>query len=104
MTVLSFDDAIAEAEERRGNRHILLGNGFSIACRPKLFTYGRLFDEANFDALSIDAEGLFAISGTSDFERAIEALRVSAEVLELYPDIEEEMTATIAADADAVRA
>jgi uncharacterized protein DUF4917 len=104
MTVLSFDDAIAEAEERPGNRHILLGNGFSIAYRPDLFTYGRLFDEANFDALSIDAGGLFAISGTSDFERAIEALRVSAQVLKLYPNVEKELMATIAADAEAVRA
>jgi hypothetical protein len=103
MTVLSFDDAIAEAGERSGNRHILLGNGFSIACRPDLFAYGRLFDEANFEALSTDAGRLFAISGTSDFERAIEALRVSGQVLELYPDVDEELTTTIAADAEAVR-
>lgn len=104
MTVLSFDDAIFEAGERPGNRHILLGNGFSIACRPDLFTYGRLFDEANFDTLSLDAEDLFAISGTSDFERAIEALRVSAQVLKLYPGVDEGLRATIDSDAEAVRA
>lgn len=58
MTVLTFDEAIAEAQERTGKRHILLGNGFSIACRPDLFAYGRLFDEADFDALSIGRRGL----------------------------------------------
>jgi hypothetical protein len=103
MTLLTFYDAIAEAAERPGNRHILLGNGFSIACRPDLFTYGRLFDEADFDALSVEAEGLFAISGTSDFEHAIEALRISAQVLELYPDAEDDLISRIAADAEAVR-
>lgn len=104
MTVTTFEEAMAEAGGYSGNRHLLLGNGFSIACRPDLFTYGRLFDEADFEGLSIDAAGLFAISGTSDFERAIEALRVSAQVLELYPNADEALIAAITDDAEAVRA
>jgi hypothetical protein len=104
MTVLTFRDALAEAVERPGNRHLLLGNGFSIACRPDLFAYGRLFDETDFGMLSIEAEALFAISGTSDFERAIEALRIAGRVLDLYPDADDDLISRITADAEALRA
>ncbi len=101
---MTFDEAITEAKKLPGKRHLLLGNGFSIACRRDLFTYGRLFDEANFDALSVHAEGLFAISGTTDFERAIEALAVAARVLELYPDADDKLGTMLGADVDALRA
>lgn len=83
-TVLSFEEALAASKRVGGNRHLLLGNGFSIACRPEAFTYGNLFEEADLDALGVAAEDLFGLFGTADFERVIEALRVSAEVLALY--------------------
>lgn len=82
--MLSFEEALAASEGVGGNRHLLLGNGFSIACRPESFTYGNLFEEADLDALGVAAEDLFGLFGTADFERVIEALRVSAEVLALY--------------------
>lgn len=81
---------------------MLLGNGFSIACRPDSFSYGRLFDEADFSTLSIGAEGLFGYSGTADFERAIEALRVSAFVLDLY-DQDSELSERIRNDAQVLK-
>jgi len=82
----SYEDALAASEEVSGNRHLLLGNGFSIACRPDSFAYGKLFDEADFSGLQISADSLFAFFGTADFERVIDALRVSAAVLDLYQD------------------
>jgi Domain of unknown function (DUF4917) len=82
--VLSFEEALAASKRVGGNRHLLLGNGFSIDCRPEAFTYGNLFEEADLDALAVAAEALFGLFGTADFERVIEALRVSAEVLALY--------------------
>lgn len=103
MEVMSFDDAISESDERGGKRHLLLGNGFSIACRPELFAYGRLFDEASFDDLTIDKNALFGIAGTSDFERAIEALKTSAAVLELYPDADPDIISALASDAGVVQ-
>jgi hypothetical protein len=45
MELYSYQDVL---DECGGKRHLLLGNGFSIACRPELFTYARLFDMADF--------------------------------------------------------
>jgi hypothetical protein len=101
--VLSFEEAIEASGEVGGNRHLLLGNGFSIACRPDAFAYRKLFDEADFGALSIEAEPLFELLGTADFEQAIEALRVSAEVLDLYSDAGGDLIDQLGADADALK-
>jgi len=43
--ILTFDQALKQAENY-GKRHLLLGNGFSIACAPDIFHYGSLFEEA----------------------------------------------------------
>lgn len=101
--VLSFEDAVAASDEIRGSRHLLLGNGFSIACRRDSFAYGKLFDEADFSALRVPADRLFALFGTADFERAIEALRVSASVLQLYDGHSEDEVAQLQSDAEALK-
>lgn len=82
--MLTFDEAIEGANERGGNKHLLLGNGFSIACRPDRFTYGALLDEATFDGASTDLRSIFEIVGTTDFEQIIELLRLAAEVCDRY--------------------
>jgi Domain of unknown function (DUF4917) len=82
--VLSFVEALEASEDVKGSRHLLLGNGFSIACRPDAFSYGNLFEEADFAGLGVDARALFGLFGTADFERVIEALRRAEEILELY--------------------
>lgn len=38
--LLSFNQAISKSEIY-SNRHAMLGNGFSIACRPDIFVYGK---------------------------------------------------------------
>lgn len=101
--IISFEEALAASEKVNGSRHLLLGNGFSIACRKDSFAYGKLFDEADFGALTIAAGPLFALFGTTDFERVIEALRVSAAVLELYEDGGEEAIEALRLDADALK-
>ena len=83
MPLLTFHQAIEEAQ-RFNKRHLLLGNGFSIACRPKIFTYGRLYEQANFGNISPTAKLAFEALGTQDFERAIKALRDAARILQAY--------------------
>ena len=83
MPLLTFQQAIAEAQ-RYNRRHTLLGNGFSIACRPKIFAYGRLYEQADFSKISPTAKFAFEALRTQDFERVIKALMDSAQILEAY--------------------
>lgn len=83
MPLHTFEQAIAEAQ-RYNKRHLLLGNGFSIACRPDIFTYGRLYEQADFSKISPTAKSAFEALDTQDFERVIKALRDSALVLKAY--------------------
>jgi hypothetical protein len=82
--MLSFKEALAESGQIQGKRHVLLGNGFSIACRPDCFTYGRLFDEADLAKLSVAGDGLFASEETTDFEEVIRSLQAAARMADLY--------------------
>lgn len=83
MPLHTFQQAIGEAQ-RYNKRHALLGNGFSIACRPNIFTYGRLYEQADFSQISPTAKFAFEALGTQDFERVIKALRDSAGIVKAY--------------------
>jgi Domain of unknown function (DUF4917) len=83
MPLLSFQAAITEAQ-RYNKRHLLLGNGFSIALRPNIFQYGRLYEQADFSKLSPTAKLAFEALGTQDFERVIKALRDAKKILAAY--------------------
>jgi hypothetical protein len=58
--MLSFAEALERASEIHKKRHVLLGNGFSIACRSDCFSYARLLDQADLTGLSVDGLDLFA--------------------------------------------
>jgi hypothetical protein len=81
--ILTFDQAI-KASCDYSRRHLLLGNGFSIACRPNIFVYGKLFEQADFTALSKSAKEAFGALGTTDFERVIKTLRDTATIADVY--------------------
>ncbi|HEV7483842.1 MAG TPA: DUF4917 family protein [Solirubrobacterales bacterium] len=102
--LLSFDEALARSAEIDDLRHLLLGNGFSIACRSDCFSYGRLLDEADLTSLSVDGPGLFESEGTTDFEEIVNALRVAARMAAFYESVDRELAARLAADADLVKA
>ena len=82
--IITFEDAIAETDP--GSRHLLLGNGFSIACRPELFQYGALFDRAP-NLISPEAMLGFSALQTSDFETVMRALNQTRTLVNRYePD------------------
>jgi Domain of unknown function (DUF4917) len=101
--VLDFADALARSTEIHKKRHLLLGNGFSIACRPDCFTYGRLLDEADLSDLSVDGPTLFAAEETSDFEEIINSLRVAARMAEFYETSDPDLAARLQDDAESVK-
>src|SRR5687768_17016910 len=99
--MLTFQEAITESEHYP-NRHLLLGNGFSIACRPNIFAYGQLYEEANFTGLSPYVKAVFEALSTQDFERVIKALRDAYAVIKVYSD-DANLIGTLKADADSLR-
>lgn len=83
MELLSFEAALAKSHTKR---HVLLGNGFSIALKPDIFTYTSLLENADFSSIP-HGQKIFAELATSDFEAAIDALTRAAKVLTVYKDV-----------------
>jgi hypothetical protein len=77
MSIITFAEALALAGDKR---HLMLGNGFSIALRRDIFLYGRLFEKANFFGYP-EVETIFQALGSEDFEEAAQALEQAAIVL-----------------------
>lgn len=96
-TVISFEDAITDSG-RFKKRHLLLGNGFSIACRPNIFTYGSLLEQADFKA-ALHLKDLFNALGTQDFEEVIKALEDGSKIIEIYGSELSSTAAKLATDA-----
>lgn len=101
MVLLSFKEALKSAQEC-SKRHILLGNGFSISCRPKIFAYGKLYEQADFSEISATAKQGFEALGTQDFERVIKALRDSSKIIKAY-ERSSKLPTTLQEDADGLR-
>lgn len=102
MKILTFQQALANSE-RFSTRHVLLGSGFSIACRPNIFLYGKLYEQADFSKLSPTAKMAFQALGTQDFERVIKALRDTKLILEAYGGAPQSFLDTLQSDADGLR-
>lgn len=102
MKLLSFSAALEDSRSSR-KRHLLLGNGFSIACRPNIFVYRKLFEQADFSKLSPSAKKAFDALGTQDFEKVIKALRDAQAVLATYDAVPPQLMATLKRDADGLR-
>jgi hypothetical protein len=102
MKLMSFSSALDAANQCR-KKHLLLGNGFSIACRPNIFVYGKLFEQADFSKLSSSAKKSFDVLGTQDFEMVIKVLRDAKAVLAAYDGIPSNLLKTLQEDADGLR-
>ncbi|WP_439525093.1 DUF4917 family protein [Marivita sp.] len=72
METLTFQQAL-DNSSKFSKRHLLLGNGFSIALKPSIFTYGSLFKNADFTS-NPNLPKVFERLDTTDFEIAIKAL------------------------------
>ena len=78
--IISFKEALSQCT---GKKHILLGNGFSIACRSEIFLYKNLYESADFSN-NEHIKSLFSKLGTYDFEEVIQVLDKSSFILPLY--------------------
>lgn len=98
---LTFDQALKKAEAY-GKKHLLLGNGFSIACQPDIFNYGSLFEEAK-KTMSKELAAIFAAMGTQDFEVVIKALQNASAIISVYKPALARTKGRLLADADKLK-
>ncbi|MFQ5486210.1 MAG: DUF4917 family protein [Desulfobacterales bacterium] len=98
--LLTFEKAIEQTEE--GKRHLLLGNGFSRACRNDLFAYDALFSQGK-DELTESARKAFEILETTDFESVMRALKQAVGLLKVYAPKNSKLARRLAEDANKVR-
>jgi hypothetical protein len=91
MLLVDYSDVLARVNvTERGNRsHLLLGNGFSIACSEK-FAYVSLYDRAVAAGLSPRAQAVFERLGTNNFEGVMRLLHDANWVGEIYGVIDHE--------------
>jgi hypothetical protein len=99
--VISYQAALAGAPQ--GKRHVLLGNGFSRACRNDIFAYDALFDRADFAGLCSEARAVFTALGTKDFERVMRALREASAIAKVYAVDRPELATRLETDATHLR-
>lgn len=81
--ILSFSEAL-KVSATTSKRHLLLGNGFSIACRSDIFRYDSLFDQADFSQLNPNIKEVFKKFNTKDFEIVMKQLKGAAKILKIY--------------------
>lgn len=101
VEIISFKDAL-DKTNNSSKRHLLLGNGFSIALRPDIFTYGSLYDNADFSQAPYVPK-LFEALKTNDFEIVIRHLQDAATVLKVYRPKFVRTVAGLLQDADLIK-
>jgi len=101
MEILTFKQALVHSEQY-SKRHLLLGNGFSIACRSDIFHYGSLYEEADFSSIP-QAQEIFSALNTQDFEVAIRALETGGRISPIYFSDEENRADQMMKDASELK-
>lgn len=100
IKVLCFKEALAQSVELGGKRHLLLGNGFSIAWKPDIFQYGSLLDRADFTNLSADHKELFGSLETNDFEKVMQALKAASILANVYQTTDQTLAQKMLQDSE----
>jgi hypothetical protein len=80
MDLMNLADALSQARLSTTTLHLVLGNGFSIACQPS-FNYRRLLDIVTCSRTACDA---FKCLSTADFESVMHSLEAAGELAENY--------------------
>ncbi len=101
MPVLSFERAMRHISNAN-KKHLLLGNGFSIALKPDIFSYASLFENADFSHAPRLA-ALFDALETMDFEIVIRHLQDAAKVVEVYRPNLPRLASHLRADAATIK-
>lgn len=86
--ILTFEEAIKDAPNRGANKkHLLLGNGFSMAYDSSIFGWRSLYKAAfeKFPAI----KKVFEAAGTNDFEVVLKIYRSTINLVKSYSQLEQ---------------
>ena len=97
--LLTFSEAVADAPVKP---HLLLGNGFSRACRNDLFAYDALYEKAK-DQLGPRVERAFEVLETTDFEEVMRALKQAERLVKTYAVDSGDLAERFNCDANSLR-
>ncbi len=87
-TIHTFEQCLEIANQcknKKGNftnKHLLLGNGFSMDIFKNIFNYKALSENVGSDQV----RKLFELLGTSDFEHVMRMLTIALKVVKAYPN------------------
>lgn len=101
VEVVSFDDALQRAGDTK-KRHLLTGNGFSMAWDHTRFAYSVLLERAG-DSLPENVQAVFKSLETSDFEIVMRLFRDSAKLLDAYSEKYPVLVRNLAKEANKIR-
>lgn len=88
-TLPTFDEVVKSLKQKKRTKHLLFGNGFSMAYDPKIFSYNALstfIDDSKNDLLI----KLFSIINTKNFELIMQQLDNFAQIAKVFskdPDL-----------------
>jgi len=99
----TFAQALSKASDGLKKPHLLLGNGFSRACKDDIFAYDALFDRADFRDLSQFCRQAFESLKTTDFEVVMRALRMAVQLVRLYAPDQPKLAEQFQQDAEGLR-
>lgn len=83
MSIQSFEEVINHLNKEKRDRHLLLGNGFSIAYNPSIFSYNALskfIEDSNNELLG----KLFTAIKTRNFEQIMRQLTLSKDIIRAF--------------------
>ncbi len=80
--IRTFPECLQIADSAGGNKHLMLGNGFSVALFPHIFNYRILAERVTSEQI----RQLFASLGTNDFEYVMRKLTDALQIAGLYEE------------------
>ena len=83
IKLFSFQEALDESNEYHKTKHLLLGNGFSIAWDNDIFSYKSLYESVNFQDKP-RLEEVFKALNTTDFEYVLRTLNDLSKIYAIY--------------------
>ena len=81
-TIYNFQECLTLADNAGKNKHLMLGNGFSVSLFPNIFNYKALAERIKSERI----QKLFASLKTNDFEFVMRRLTDALAIAQLYAE------------------